>query len=91
MEPDARVVNGSPITTLRGQDAVLVPVMGLRTFCHAERRNTLVSGVRDAVMLTGFVVVDELAIERTYLVADEDEVGCARELRCEDERGDDRL
>jgi hypothetical protein len=92
VEPYANIVKGGPVATLRGEDAVLVPVVELRTLCHAERRITLVSGVRhDAVMLTGFVVVDELAIERTYLVADKDEVSCARELRCEDERGDDRL
>ena len=91
-EPDADVVKSRPIATVRSQDAVVVPAMGVGALCHAQRRNTLAQRVRrGAVAPTSAGVVDELAIERTHLVAYEDQVGRARELRGEHERGDDRL
>jgi hypothetical protein len=89
-EPDARVVKARPVATLRGKDAVLVPVVGLGLAREGESWDALVAGVGAAVVRGLFVAVDELAVQGAHLVPDEDQVSRAGELRRDDERCDDR-
>jgi hypothetical protein len=91
MERYDPVVEDRAIATLRGQDAVLVPVMRFRHVGGSDPRQAFVPGVGPGmVMPGGGLRMDELTVERADRVPDQQEMGRARELSGDEQRGQDR-
>ena len=67
-----------------------MPVMGLGLAREGKGWDALVPRLRAPMMRASFVAVDELAVEGTDLVPDEDQVSSAGKLRRDDEGCDDR-